>query len=224
MRSRYLLCAAALLLSGCGSRGNDAPPASDRAAHVPAGRPRIVFLGTSLTAGLGVDPGQAYPARIQERMDREGLDYEVVNAGQSGETSAGARARIDWVLREPAAVLVIETGANDGLRGLDVDSLRANIQAIIDTARHRPDPPRIVLVGMEAPPNLGPRFTGRFRTAYQDLARRNGVALVPFLLTNVAGIDSLNQPDGIHPNARGHEIVADNVWAVLGPMLNSGAN
>lgn len=221
MRSRHLLCAI-LLLSGCGSGGDHAPPASDGAARAPVSHSRIVFLGTSLTAGLGVDPGQAYPARIQERLDREGLDYEVVNAGQSGETSAGARARIGWVLRQPAAVLVIETGANDGLRGLDVDSLRANIQAIIDSARARPDPPRIILVGMEAPPNLGPRYTGRFRTVYQDLARRNGVALVPFLLANVAGIDSLNQPDGIHPTARGQEIVADNVWMVLGPMLESG--
>lgn len=223
MQSRYLLCAAvALVLPGCGSPDHDAPPESRSVVQSPDGRDRIVFLGTSLTAGLGLDPDEAYPARIQERLKREGLDYEVVNAGQSGETSAGARARVDWVLREPAAVLVIETGANDGLRGVDVDSLRANIQAIIDAARDRPDPPRIVLVGMEAPPNLGPRYTGRFRTVYQDLARRNGVAFVPFLLTGVAGVDSLNQPDGIHPTPRGQEIVADNVWAVLGPMLTSG--
>ncbi|MGH7657049.1 MAG: arylesterase, partial [Gemmatimonadales bacterium] len=146
--------------------------------------------------------------------------YEAVNAGQSGETSAGSLARIDWVLREPADVLVIETGANDGLRGLSVTAMRENIQGIIDAARNRPSPPGILLIGMEAPPNLGPRYTGQFRTAFADLARQNGTAFLPFLLTGVAGLDSLNQADGIHPTAEGQEIIAGHVWQALRPMLS----
>jgi len=184
-------------------------------------RARIVFLGTSLTAGLGLDPSQAYPALIQQKLDSAGLPYVVVNAGVSGETSAGARRRIDWVLREPAAVLVIETGANDGLRGLEPDSLAANIQGIIDRARQQTPPPAIVLVGMRAPPNLGARYARRFETVYEELARRNEVPLVPFLLTGVAGIDSLNQADAIHPTAAGQRKIAETVWDVLEGVLKS---
>jgi len=184
-------------------------------------RARIVFLGTSLTAGLGLDPSQAYPALIQQKIDSAGLPYVVVNAGVSGETSAGARRRIDWVLREPAAVLVIETGANDGLRGLEPDSLAANIQGIIDRARQQTPPPAIVLVGMRAPPNLGARYARSFETVYEELARRNEVPLVPFLLTGVAGIDSLNQADAIHPTAAGQRKIAETVWDVLEGVLKS---
>jgi acyl-CoA thioesterase-1 len=181
--------------------------------------PAIVFLGTSLTAGLGLDPEQAYPAIIQQKLDSARLRYRVVNAGVSGETSAGARRRLDWLLRQPVAVLVIETGANDGLRGQDPDSVRANIQAIIDDARSRGPAPRIVLAGMEAPPNFGPIYVRRFHAIYSDLARANRVAFVPFLLRNVAGVDSLNQADGIHPTAAGQRIVAKNVWTVLERVL-----
>lgn len=209
-----------------------AAAACDREPEPPAAGPppgsaadsrgRVVFLGTSLTAGLGLDPSRAYPALLQQKMDSAGLPYVAVNAGVSGETSAGARRRIDWLMREPAAALVIETGANDGLRGLDVDSLEANIQAIIDRARQQAPPPKIVLVGMRAPPNLGAGYARRFDAAYADLARRNGVALVPFLLEGVAGVDSLNQADAIHPTATGQRRIAETVWPVVEGVLVGG--
>jgi acyl-CoA thioesterase-1 len=179
----------------------------------------IVFVGTSLTAGLGLDPDSAFTTLIQQRIDSLGLNYDVVNAGVSGETSAGTLRRIDWLMRQPVNVLVLETGANDGLRALDVDSLRANLQAIIDRVRAARPAARIVLVGMEAPPNLGARYTAAFRAVYAITAKRNRLAFVPFLLTGVAGIDSLNQSDGIHPNSRGERIVEENVWRVLGPLV-----
>jgi acyl-CoA thioesterase-1 len=162
---------------------------------------------------------QAYPALLQRRVDSLGLRYRVVNAGVSGESSAGALHRIDWLLRDPPAVLVLETGANDGLRGQSPDSLRANIQGIIDRVRGRAPGTRIVLVGMEALPNLGRDYAGRFRAVYPALARANGLPLVPFLLAGVAGVDSLNQQDGMHPTAAGQRMAADNVWRVLGPLL-----
>ena len=181
-----------------------------------------MFLGTSLTAGLGVDPEEAYPALIQRKLDSAGLAYRAVNAGVSGESSAGALRRLDWLLSAPPAILVLETGANDGLRGQDVDSLRANLQAMVDRTRELAPHTTIVLVGMEALPNLGRDYTRRFRAIYPDLARRNHLTLIPFLLAGVAGVDSLNQADGMHPTARGQEIVAVNVWKVLKPMLASG--
>ena len=192
-----------------------APPPAGSAASAADARGRVVFLGTSLTAGLGLDPAEAYPALLQRKIDSAGLPFAVVNAGVSGETSAGARRRIDWLMREPAAVLVIETGANDALRGLDVDSLVANIQAIIDRARQQVPPPEIVLVGMRSPPNLGAAYVRRFDAAYATLARRNGVALVPFLLEGVAGVDSLNQADAIHPTAAGQRKLAETVWPAV---------
>jgi len=181
--------------------------------------PAVVFLGTSLTAGLGLDPGQAFPALIQRRCDSLGLGWRVVNAGVSGETSAGAVRRLDWVLRDRPAVLVVETGANDGLRGLDLDSTRANLDTIVTRARRAVPGMRIVLAGMEVPPNLGPRYAAGFRALFPEIARREGLPLIPFLLAGVGGVDSLNQPDGIHPTAAGDRIVAANVWRVLGPIV-----
>ncbi len=182
-------------------------------------RPIVLFVGTSLTAGFGLDPRQAYPAVVQTKIDSAGFDYQVVNAGVSGQTSAGARSSIDWLLRRPAAVLVIETGANDGLRGIDPAELRSNLEAIVTRAQAQEPPPAIILVGMEAPPNLGQRYAGRFRAVYGDVARERGVGLIPFLLDGVAGIDSLNQADGMHPTAAGQQILARHVWDVLGPVL-----
>jgi acyl-CoA thioesterase-1 len=179
----------------------------------------ILFVGTSLTAGLGLDPSEAYPAIVQAKIDAAGLRYRVVNAGVSGETSAGARTRIEWLLRQPVAVLVLETGANDGLRGQDPEATRASIQAILDEARRREPPPRLVLAAMEALPNYGEAYRRRFRAIYPELARANGATLVPFLLAGVAGDPALNQPDGIHPTAAGHERVAENVWKALRPIL-----
>jgi len=208
----------AMSLAGC---ERDPAPAGAGPLPVPpdGGRGRVVFLGTSLTAGLGLDPSEAYPAVLQRKIDSAGLPFTSVNAGVSGETSAGALHRIDWILREPAAVLVIETGANDGLRGLDVDSLTSNIQAIIDRARRQTPPPAIVLVGMASLPNYGFRYGRRFKQVYPDLAKRNGVPLVPFLLEGVAGVDSLNQADMLHPNAAGQRRVAETIWPVLERVL-----
>lgn len=196
----------------------DNPSALDTAAH---STPVVLFLGTSLTAGLGLAAQEAYPSLIQARIDSLGWPFRVVNAGVSGETSAGGLARIDWLLRQPVAVLVLELGANDALRGQDLDSLRDRLQAIIDRTRKVHPAASIVIAGMEAPPNLGRDYTRRFRDIFPDLARANGASLIPFLLEGVAGIPELNQSDGIHPTARGHKIMADNVWAVLEPLLRS---
>lgn len=177
-----------------------------------------MFLGTSLTAGNGLrDPvTEAYPALIQSKLDSAGRPFRVVNAGVSGESSAGALSRIDWLLtHDSVAVLVVETGANDALRGQNPDSVRARIQAILERAQRAPLPPKLVVLGMEALPNLGPDYGRRFRALYPEVARNHGATLVPFLLAGVGGVDSLNQEDGIHPTARGHRKLADNVWAVL---------
>jgi acyl-CoA thioesterase-1 len=195
-------------------------PSPDARAAGPA-TPVILFVGTSLTAGYGLDPAEAYPALIQQKLDAAGLRYRVVNAGVSGETSAGARRRIDWLLAEPVAVLVVETGANDGLRGIDPQDARANIQAIFDRAKKQSPPPRLMLIGMAAPPNLGSRYAGAFAAIYPELAREHGAVLVPFLLEGVAGVPRLNLPDGVHPTAEGHRRMADTVWKHLEPMLRS---
>jgi acyl-CoA thioesterase I len=186
-----------------------------------AGPPVVLFLGDSLTAGFGLDPEQAFPALIQRKIDEAGLRYRVVNAGVSGETSAGALRRVEWLLAQPIAVLVVETGGNDALRGQDPSTTEKNLQAILDRARAAPSPPRLVVVGMQAPPNYGADFTRRFRELYPRLAAKNGAVLVPFLLEGVAGIPALNLPDGIHPTAEGHRKLADTVWKTLAPLLAS---
>lgn len=205
-----------------------APAATARAASATpaanAGAPTILFVGTSLTAGLGLDPDSAYPMLIQQRLDALGERYQVVNAGVSGETSAGALRRIGWLMRGPVDVFVLETGANDALRALDVDSLRANMQAVLDSVHAHHPRARVVIAGMMAPPNLGRAYTTTFARVYPEIARANHAALIPFLLRGVAGVDSLNQADGIHPNARGERIVAENVWRVLGPLLAQSAS
>ena len=182
-------------------------------------RPAILFVGTSLTAGLGLDPEEAYPALVQRKIDEAGLRYRVVNAGVSGETSAGARRRMGWLMRQPVAVLVVETGANDGLRGQEPAATRENIQAMFDEALRQQPPPKLVLAAMEALPNYGEAYRRRFRAIYPELAKANGATLVPFLLDGVAGEAKLNQPDGIHPTAEGQRRVAENVWRVLRPLL-----
>lgn len=199
-------------------RAGDSPEPGTTAA---SDRPTVLFVGTSLTAGLGLAAGDAYPALLARRADSLGLEFEFVNAGLSGETSAGALRRIDWLLQqgEPAEVVVIETGANDGLRGLDVDSTRANLRSIVRKVKAAQPAARVLLAQMEAPPNLGPKYTGAFHAMYGDVAREEGVVLMPFLLEGVAGVVALNQGDGIHPNEAGERIVADNVWRVLAPVL-----
>jgi acyl-CoA thioesterase-1 len=179
----------------------------------------VLFIGTSLTAGLGLAPEDAYPSLVARKIDSAGLKFRVVNAGVSGETSAGLLRRLDWLLRGPADVIVVETGANDGLRGFDVDSVRANVRAILDRVRAARPEARVLLVQMEALPNFGPRYTAEFRTVFPELARATGVTLAPFLLEGVAGEPRLNQADGIHPNEEGERIVAENVWRALRPVL-----
>lgn len=199
------------------ARRDDTPPA------VPAAdtRPMVLFFGTSLTAGLGLDPEDAFPALIQQKIDSAGLGFRAVNAGVSGETSAAGLRRIDWLLQQPVRVLVLELGANDALRGQDLEAARRNLQAIIDRTRARYPDVRLVVAGMEAPPNLGRRYTREFRNLFVSLARANDAALIPFLLEGVAGVPDLNQPDGIHPTAAGARIVADNVWRVVAPILRA---
>ena len=190
------------------------------ASASPDDRSVILFVGTSLTAGYGLDPDEAFPALIQARIDAAGLRYRVVNAGLSGETSAGARRRLEWLLKQPVAVLVVETGANDGLRGQDPEATRANIQAMLDRAKQQVPSPRLMLGGMEALPNYGEDYRRRFRRIYPELAKANRVVLIPFLLEGVAGVPSLNQADGIHPTAEGHRRLAATVWKTLRPLLS----
>ncbi|MBL9215123.1 MAG: arylesterase [Opitutaceae bacterium] len=179
----------------------------------------LVFFGDSLTAGYGLDPDEAYPALIQRKIDAAGLRWRVVNAGLSGETTAGGLRRLDWILRQRVDLFVIELGGNDGLRGIDPEATRANLQALIERIRARYPDVIVVLAGMQLPTNLGPEHTRRFAAMYPELAEKNHAVLIPFLLDGVGGVPSLNLPDGIHPTAEGHQIVAETVWRVLRPLL-----
>ncbi|MBK6455333.1 MAG: arylesterase [Gemmatimonadetes bacterium] len=199
-------------MSGAAAVGEDSAASS--------GAPTMLIVGTSLTAGLGLDPAEAYPAVLQRMADSAGYGVRIVNAGLSGETSAGALRRLEWLLREPAAVVMIETGANDGLRGLDVDSTRANLVAIVRLVKRALPAASVLLVQMEAPPNLGADYTRRFHDSYGAVAAAEGATLLPFLLEGVAGVRKLNQGDGIHPTVEGAKRVAGNVWPALGPILS----
>lgn len=179
----------------------------------------IVFLGDSLTAGLGVQKAEAFPALIAEKIRTASLPFEVENAGLSGDTSAGGLRRIDWLLQRRIDVLVLELGGNDGLRGLDLKSMKANLQAIIDKTRAKNPQVKIVLAGMQVPPNLGAEYATGFARAFSDLARENNAVLIPFLLEGVGGNRELNQQDLIHPTPAGHRVIADLVWRTLEPIL-----
>lgn len=183
----------------------------------------ILFLGNSITAGYGIDPSQAFPSLIQEKIDAKGWNFRVVNAGQSGDTSAGGLSRMDWLLRSRSRVdvLILELGGNDGLRGLPVEVTRKNLQAIIDRTRERYPKLKVVVAGMRVPPNMGRDYGRRFQATFADLAKKNDAALIPFVLEGVGGVRELNLPDGIHPTAKGHEVVAATVWKVLEPVLKS---
>ncbi len=226
MKARFgVLVAASLFVAACGnqapaSTADSAPSTSAPATPTAApavNRPRIVFLGDSLTAGLGLDQAQSFPALIGQRLASEGYAYEIVNAGVSGDTSAGGLRRLDWSLDGNVAVLVVALGANDGLRGLAPVEMKKNLAAVLERATSKGV--TIVLAGMEAPPNFGAEYTRQFRSVYTDLAQQYRVRFIPFLLQGVAGEASLNQADGIHPNARGAQMVADLVWAELKPVL-----
>jgi len=181
--------------------------------------PVVLFFGTSLTAGLGLAPEQAFPALIEKKAQAEGVPITVVNGGLSGETTAGAARRIDWVLRTPVDLIVIESGANDALRGLSPEAARGNLEQVIAVVKQKQPAAKIALIQIEAPPNLGPAYTRSFSAIYADIARKEGIPLLPFLLDGVAGIPRLNQADGIHPNVAGEQIVADNLWRALKPIV-----
>lgn len=211
------------LLAGWLSLSAEATPTPGSVAPTaPATKGTVLVLGDSIAAGYGVDVSEAYPALLQRQIDAAGLPYTVVNAGVSGDTSAGGLRRIDWLSKRPIDVLVLELGGNDGLRGIPVASTRTNLQGIIDKSRARNPSVRIVIAGMQMPPNMGPQFTAEFRELFPALAKANQSALVPFLLEGVGGRPEFNQPDLVHPTAEGHQIVASNVWKVLEPILRVG--
>jgi len=224
---------AALLLTAC-HRGSQTPqqaapppqPAPAPAASADSndsGRPKVVVLGDSLTAGYGLLEMQAFPALLQEKLNVDGYQWEVVNAGISGDTSAAGLQRIDWALGQgDVRILILELGANDGLRGLPVAEMKKNLAAIIERAQEKRV--TVLLAGMEAPPNFGPEYTVSFRQVYRDLARQYNVKFLPFLLDKVAGEPALNQADGIHPNVDGSKIVADTVWNVLRPIVDASSS
>jgi len=179
----------------------------------------ILFFGNSLTAGYGLDPTEAFPSLIQQKVDSMDLPYKSVNAGVSGETSAGGNSRIDWILKQPVDVFVLELGANDGLRGIPVTETKKNLHSIIDKVKAKYPQAKMVLAGMQVPPSMGQKYAEDFRKMFPDLAKKNDMALVTFLLEGVGGIRELNQADAIHPTAAGAKIVAENVWTVLQPVL-----
>jgi acyl-CoA thioesterase-1 len=232
MMKLWLVAALALTVAACAPRGDDrepsrnasraaakdvsAPAAAVAAKPAATARPRIAVLGDSLTAGLGVATAASYPSLLQQKLDAAGIDFEIVNAGVSGDTSAGGLARLDWALDGDVRVLIVALGGNDGLRGLPAVELQANLAQIIERAQARRI--TVILAGMEAPPNYGRDYIVAFHMVYPALAAKYRVALVPFLLQGVAGDETLNQRDGIHPTAAGARIVADNVWAVLQPI------
>lgn len=220
----YLAVGLLGLALGCGGNASDQPTSnSPQPAAAPLDgsapeRPKIVAFGDSLTAGLGLLESEAYPALLQQHLDREGYAFDVVNAGVSGDTTAGGLRRLDWSLEGDVRVLILALGANDGLRGLSVAEMSRNLESII--ARAREQKITVILAGMEAPPNYGPEYTASFRRAFQDVAQQQRVLFLPFLLAGVAGDPALNQADGIHPNPQGAAIVADTVWRVLRPVLD----
>jgi len=211
------------LASACSNSKNDTDKAEDdttTAKSVPAANVKnILFFGTSLTAGYGLDPSEAYPALIQNRIDSLKLPYKVINGGLSGETSAGGKGRIDWLLKQQIDIFVLELGANDGLRGIPVAETTKNLQFIIDQVKIKYPDVKMVLAGMQVPPNMGNTYANNFKEMFPALAKKNNMVLIPFLLDKVGGVPKLNQPDGIHPTAEGDKILAENVWVKLKDLL-----
>lgn len=190
-------------------------------SHASSAKRTVLCFGDSLTAGYGLDPAYAYPALLQRKIDARGWPFQIINAGLSGETSSGGLRRISWLLRQHVDVLILELGANDGFRGIEPEKIQHNLQGIIDKTKDKYPHVKIIIAGMQMAPNLGPRYTSDFRAIFPRLAETNQAALIPFFLEGVAAKPKLNLPDGIHPTAEGHTIVAENVWAVLEPVLQS---
>lgn len=205
--------------SDAGPRESESRPEQASARTDP--RPTVVFLGNSLTAGLGVDPAAAYPSLVQEEIDRAGFGFRVVNAGVSGETTAGGLARIGWIVEQEPSVLVVALGANDALRGVPPAVVQDNLRGIVETARDALPEVEIVIAGMVAPPNMGEAYADEFAAVFPDVARSTESTLIPFLLAGVAADPELNQMDGIHPTAAGHRVMASTVWAYLEPLLDA---
>jgi acyl-CoA thioesterase I len=235
-RRRWLAVPILAVAAACGKStdqrlagdSSGASPATQSSSAQPrstphAPRPTLLFVGTSITAGLGLEPDSAYPMLIQRKIDSAGLKFDVVNAGVSGETSSGLLDRLDWLTRATFDVLVLETGANDGLRGVPTATLKANLETALDRIKAKRPDARVVLVQMEALPNLGPKYASEFHAVYGEVAKEKGVTLLPFLLADVAGRRELNQGDGVHPNIVGERIVAANVWKGLKPVLEKAA-
>lgn len=218
------------ILAACGNNESkkqvnitDTVAKTDSTAKNSAKVKNILFFGTSLTAGLGVDPDQAYPALIQEKLDSLKLPYKVINAGLSGETSADGKSRINWLLRQPVDIFVLELGANDGLRGIDVKQTEGNLQSIIDQVKKKYPNAKLVIAGMQMPPSMGSKYTIPFKSLFPSLAENNHMALIPFLLQGVGGVPALIQEDGLHPTAKGHHVLAENVWSVLKNQIDSSS-
>ena len=213
----FVICVC-LLSPGCTNQQKEGTAAVKEARDTAAAnqpKKTILFFGNSLTAGYGLDPAESFPSLIQQKLDSVQAPYKAVNAGVSGETSSGGSSRIDWILRQPIDIFILELGANDGLRGIPLTETKKNLQAIIDKVKAKYPRATLILAGMQVPPNMGPEYTAGFRTLFTDLAQKNKMRLIRFLLEGVGGVKELNQAYGIHPTAEGARIVAANVWTVL---------
>jgi acyl-CoA thioesterase-1 len=229
MTNRFLTLIKLLILNvillSCGGEKNGTTDSRQDSAQAAVKAPvakkkTIVFFGNSLTAGFGLDdPSQGFAGVIQKRIDSLKLNYKVINAGVSGETTAGGNSRIDWLLKQPLDIFILELGGNDGLRGIPVSDTRKNLQMILDKVRAKYPEAKLVLAGMQIPPNMGQKYASEFREVYQEIAEKNKITLIPFLLEGVGGEAKLNLPDGIHPTAEGHKIVAENVWKEIEGLL-----
>lgn len=224
---RVSICLFSLFLWSCGSEQTTSNPGensesqnnSTKKEEKKVPKKNIIFFGNSLTAAYNLDPEDGFVALLQKRLDSLGYHYNTINSGNSGETTAGGKERIDWVLRQPVDIFVLELGGNDGLRGIDPASSYDNLKAIIEKVKNKYPASKIIIAGMQAPPNMGERFTNQFQNIFPKLAAEYGLSLIPFFLENVGGIPELNLRDGIHPNEDGQKIVAENVWKVLKGLL-----
>lgn len=228
MRQFWLVLLAGCLLS-CGGSGAGNSPTGEQISldtttmrSPKQNRKHIIFFGNSLTAAYQLEPSQGYVALLQERLDSLGLPWQALNAGLSGETSAGGNERIDWVLRQTAAIFLLELGGNDALRGIPPSVTFQNLDSILTKVRARYADAQLIIAGMEAPPNMGLDYTQAFRSIFPHLAAKHNAALIPFFLDGVGGVPELNLPDGMHPNAKGQYVLRDNVWAVLAPLIAAG--
>ena len=217
------LALAASMLAACGQKKTAPANAENATAQTDSTSEKtILFFGDSLTAGYGLDdPSEAFPGVVQNKLDSAKMAYKVINAGVSGETTAGGKARISWIMKQKVDVFVLELGANDGLRGIPVSETIQNLQAIIDTVKSKAPKAKLVMLGMQVPPNMGSAYAYSFKAVFLELATKNKMALVPFLLQGVGGVPALNQKDGIHPTPQGAKIVGANVWGVLQGVLLS---